>query len=356
MSTSTLLGNCGFFNSYGDDRLYDASDFSEYLAGILVDGCFPNDTGFKVKPSPDALLTGAPKVVISAGKVYRGGLWAHNKVEFDLSLGTQQVAGAFKHLLYFCFDTNETPTGRKVTIEYLAGTPTVDPVMPANGAGKYYLPLAIIQNRITSNPILADITDTRTYAGVSSTLVTTPSLVDLAVTTPKLDDLAVTEPKLGPGSVTNPKVGIGAITMDRLSKSGFLHHYVVPASFTQEVAANVPEYVPSIQLVITPSVNCNVHVTGKMALELEEAGTPNLFACLYIKTAPATAIVQVPNSGTGQNRGRDSTTAQITVPIDSVIALSAGVTYTIYAGIQSSVSGTMTVRAASSITATLFPR
>lgn len=241
MATSTQLANCGFFNSYGDDRLYDASDFSEYLKGILSNGCFPNDTGFLVKPNPAQILSNPPSVLISVGKVYYDGLWALNKAEFALNLGTTQVVGVFTHLLYFCFDTNEDG-GRKVSIEYVAGTPTVPPVMPANGAGKFYLPLAIIANRVTANPIQADIVDTRAKAGVMGTTVGNASMVDDAVNARVLADDAVRRQHILDGEVLNEALGVDLDGAKLLANS-------VPISAFKEVLV-----LPDVRRTTTDSI------------------------------------------------------------------------------------------------------
>jgi len=208
----------GFFNSIGEDRVYDATHFSRYLEGIISNGCFPNSTGFKVIADGSALGANPPSVIISPGKAYYNGMWVHNDANLQYFMGTGQQANPnMVHLLYFCFDTNNTSGGRKVEI---LCTTSANPTIPADGSGKYYMPLARVLDWTSggpSQPLTAAITDQRTNAGVNGINVDTAGLIDGAVTTNKLAASAVTAAKLGTSAVTDVKINTGAVTTAKIA-------------------------------------------------------------------------------------------------------------------------------------------
>lgn len=255
----------GFFNSFGNDRLYDAVDFSNYLDGIITNGCFPNDVGFLVVENTEPILSNPPSVIIKVGKAYMNGLWVINDTDFVYSLGeTQQITPDQYHLVYFCFDTNEA--GRTVTIETLTG---LNPVIPADGDGKYYMPIAKIADQQTDQPTNANIEDLRWFAGVSGVGITTPSLVDGAVTTEKIADNAVSWDKLPATVITTSKLSNGAVTRNKLGLDISLG---AGANSTTKVSIACPVKntyydVPTVSFAkFTPTVNCRAILSGKIVV------------------------------------------------------------------------------------------
>lgn len=192
----------GFFNSVVSDRVYDAVDFTNYLKGIITNGCMnletvpdQENTGFMATESQAGIQGYSPSVVIGSGKAYLNGMWAMNTSGQTYTLTqtqAHQLAPGMKHLIYFCFDTNvEGATARSVTINHVTG---LDPQLPDSdlpaNAGKFYMKIAIVRNRADlSQPvggINGDIDDWRTYAGVSGVGVgSTASLADGVLTLPK---------------------------------------------------------------------------------------------------------------------------------------------------------------------------
>jgi hypothetical protein len=174
----------GFFNSVDSDRLYTADDFSNYLKGIVTNGCLPNDTGLKVLQGVQGSLgSNPPSVVISIGKAYLNGMWLNNTEPLTFNLGTApQINPGLSHLVYLKCDTDGD---REISIECLTAA---TPVLPASTSTIVYMALASVIDQQGTQPANAHITDLRPYAGVSGVGITTPSLVDGCVTKLKLAD------------------------------------------------------------------------------------------------------------------------------------------------------------------------
>ena len=204
----------GFFNSTdsGDtDHMYDASDFTEYLKGIISNGCIPADHGFEVVAVAPGVIPGsdAPSVVVKAGKAYFNGMWVVNTEDYTYSLGSgQQIANGMYHLLYFCFDTE----ARTVTIEHICNTnssvvPGEDGTPVSGSVGnenKYFMPIAKTNDNKASQPDA--VWDLRVGAGVVATNVGTGSLANEAVTSDKLGPKSVILGKVDDGAITGPNI------------------------------------------------------------------------------------------------------------------------------------------------------
>jgi hypothetical protein len=344
MAAPVLVG--GFFNSVGSDRLYDASDFSRYLEGIIDNGCFPNDSGFAPVATLKVIGEDPPSIVISPGKVYLNGMWAVNDEDLEFYLGeTVQITENLHHLVYFCFDTNDN--ARTVTIECLTSTvANTPPTLPVDGAGKYYLPLALVADQRNVQPSQIHITDRRESAGVTSISVPTESIEDEAVTEAKIDNLAVTA----------GKIAWGAVSLPRLATTGFLFFKRLDSNTSITGVSSTPKVVTGFLVTITPLVNCyaKVAVTGQFD-HSNDADYPTVYMGLFQGINGATPT-EVNNTFLGSTRERASETSQVGIANNQVLQLTAGTTYVIQVAIKSATAGTVIVLAPSTITATLYPR
>lgn len=222
----------GFFNSVDGDRLYDATDFTTYLEGLIVNGCLPNDTGFLVKPNPEPIGANPPSVIIGIGKAYYDGYWAHNTTEFVYALGTTQqvVSGVYYHI-YLCFDISES--GRSVTVAHVTGGPLT--TIPEDTSEQFYMPLAIVADTLNVQPALSNIADVRWAAGVQGIGIVTESLTDKCVTIEKLSEYIVDENgkfiiPLSDGLIANSNIPDNEIGIEKLSDTTFLSEVTMNTS------------------------------------------------------------------------------------------------------------------------------
>jgi hypothetical protein len=359
----------GFFNSYNSDRTYDAVDFSRYLDGIITNGCFPNDTGLLVIANDPGV--NVPSVKINPGKAYLNGMWFMNDATYTYTM-TSQITPNQIHLIYLCFDTNEA--AREVRIEHQTGS---NPTLPANGAGKYYLPLARVADKQSIQPGAADITDTRMYAGVSGTGIDTPSLVDGAVT----------NEKVAPGTLTWDRTAPNFIPSDTINKSMMLDNAVgfqelethafrpnstsydwVLATGNCGVTNNDVLYswtADSPKLTgLQPSRHAFLIVTGYLTVShsAHTDYTPTIGLGLWNTTSPTQYGVATTYPGYiralgAQTRGRDSMSHAMLFPISFGMNLAPSAQVNLRIAFTSSVSGSIYLQASrSQLTSFILPR
>lgn len=326
----------GFFNSVNGDRLYDGSDLSKFLEGLVTNGCLPNDTGLKAIPNGAPIGTNPPSVIISPGKAYYNGMWFINDANYIYYFSGNY--GATKHhLLYICFDVNEI--ARNVTFGHLTGFSA--PALPANGAGKYYMGIARVADQGVQ-PVVGNITDIRTYAGVSGTGITSASIVDSAITEAKIASGAVTYSKIGNEAIQDYHIRQQELNINHIypfhkiwtAATDGAQATVTSGSLTHVVAGGFPG------LEFTPAFDCYLLVQANAVM------THNSTAA----AAAGIAIVDNVNPGTSirlhgglSTKPASLATALISANAVGLIPLNYGVAYHLRLGVASNTAGTITL-------------
>lgn len=151
---------CGFFNSKGEDRLYNAEHFTSYLSSMICNGvqdtvgeCFAPS----VSESDGLLLT------IGSGKAWINGHYAQTMTseKLDLSAYVDESLGRCVAVGVYC-DTSESV--RDCGFEVLAGTCSGSPRPPkfSNTESRTYLTICTVRLRPGAASILSgDVTDCR---------------------------------------------------------------------------------------------------------------------------------------------------------------------------------------------------
>lgn len=151
---------CGFFNSKGEDRLYNAEHFTSYLSSMICNGvqdtvgeCFAPS----VSESDGLLLT------IGSGKAWINGHYAQTTTseKLDLSAYVDESLGRCVAVGVYC-DTSESV--RDCGFEVLAGTCSGSPRPPkfSNTESRTYLTICTVRLRPGAASILSgDVTDCR---------------------------------------------------------------------------------------------------------------------------------------------------------------------------------------------------
>jgi len=299
----------GFFNSSGGDRLYDAEDFNNYLSGLVEDGCYPQSTGFKVLPRGQAIMGDpGPSVKISAGKAYCNGLWVTNDTEYVYQMASTLTPASY-HLLYFKFDTNDSV--RAVSIEESISI-NINAAVPTNASGVYYMPLARVADNLTAQPQAADITDKRTYAGV------TAIVSDLGITEAKLANNAVGLSKLA-------KVGLFLGSFDAGKDSAFT--FAVDTWQTFAFGGTIlSNYTPAVDVIL-------LILGGMNVIHAPNSSTDHRLYFGVNKTTPNAWEIMGTGVGLACTSG-DS----IAIPVAYALHLNAGTSYTINIGMSSNVA------------------
>mgnify|MGYP004602960167 CR=1 FL=1 len=151
---------CGFFNSKGEDRLYNAEHFTSYLSSMICNGvqdtvgeCFAPS----VSEGAGLLLT------IGSGKAWINGHYAQTATseKLDLSAYVDESLGRCVAVGVYC-DTSESV--RDCGFEVLAGTCSGSPRPPkfSNTESRTYLTICTVRLRPGAASILSgDVTDCR---------------------------------------------------------------------------------------------------------------------------------------------------------------------------------------------------
>lgn len=151
---------CGFFNSKGEDRLYNAEHFTSYLSSMICNGV-QDTVGECFAPSvseDDGLL-----LTIGSGKAWINGHYAQTTTseKLDLSAYVDESLGRCVAVGVYC-DTSESV--RDCGFEVLAGTCSGSPRPPkfSNTESRTYLTICTVRLRPGAASVLSgDVTDCR---------------------------------------------------------------------------------------------------------------------------------------------------------------------------------------------------
>ena len=186
---------CGFFNSKGEDRLYNAERFTSYLSSMICNGV-QDTVGECFAPSVsegDGLL-----LTIGSGKAWINGHYAQTTTseKLDLSAYVDESLGRCVAVGVYC-DTSESV--RDCGFEVLAGTCSGSPRPPkfSNTESRTYLTICTVRLRPGAASILSgDVTDCRndeTLCGYCKCILgkcrVTEMLAEMAKTNATLDEL-----------------------------------------------------------------------------------------------------------------------------------------------------------------------
>lgn len=186
---------CGFFNSKGEDRLYNAEHFTSYLSSMICNGV-QDTVGECFAPSVsegDGLL-----LTIGSGKAWINGHYAQTTTseKLDLSAYVDESLGRCVAVGVYC-DTSESV--RDCGFEVLAGTCSGSPRPPkfSNTESRTYLTICTVRLRPGAASILSgDVTDCRndeTLCGYCKCILgkcrVTEMLAEMAKTNATLDEL-----------------------------------------------------------------------------------------------------------------------------------------------------------------------
>ena len=157
-----------FFDSIGDDRLYNSADFAEFFNSLLTNGVFPNpSTNLQIISNDDMTAT------VKVGKAWIKGYVYIN--DSDLILPIEVADGVLNRIDRIVVQFNTV--GRAINAVVKKGTFASSPVAPAlvRDADFYELGIAdiYIVNGAT-NIVQGDITDLRmntTYCGWVDSLI-----------------------------------------------------------------------------------------------------------------------------------------------------------------------------------------
>jgi hypothetical protein len=130
---------CGFFDSVGGDRKYNASQLSSLFNGLINDGVFMSigDT-FIVSPSSGM------NVSVGTGRAWFNGTWTNNDSELILTIEASELI--LNRIDAIVIEVNSNADTRSNTIKVLKGTPSSTPVNPTLTTSEFVnqYPLAYI--------------------------------------------------------------------------------------------------------------------------------------------------------------------------------------------------------------------
>lgn len=168
----------GFFNSIGDDRLYNAEDMSRYFENILSSGIFKRITNcLKVSAASDMTLTVAP----GAGLIDCH--WFRARTAESVTIPTANAVLPRFDIVVARLDMSDSV--RAITLEVVSGIPAETPAAPdpVRTATVYDLVLALVYVPAGASAIVeANLTDVRGndwYCGYVRSLVDTPVVQSL---------------------------------------------------------------------------------------------------------------------------------------------------------------------------------
>jgi len=158
-----MILESGFFDSVGEDRKYNAEDFSNLINGIVLDGIFPVFGG-AFACSPDGANL---KVKVAPGRAWFNGKWVLNPNIAEL---THTAGGVIDRVDTVVIRVNLND--RTTSLVILEGTPSA-PVLTKSG-GIFEYPLCNVTIPKTSG-VIGTITDRRgtndcPYSMVNSSL------------------------------------------------------------------------------------------------------------------------------------------------------------------------------------------
>lgn len=118
---------CGFFNSIGNDRRYDAEDMSKLFDGVISDGVFATKNEvFKIQAITDSM-----NIEVLSGKAWFNGKY----FEIEKNTTVEKTLEAASTLprydaVYIQIDNTQSEGGRIGSIEVLAGSAAENPKKP----------------------------------------------------------------------------------------------------------------------------------------------------------------------------------------------------------------------------------
>lgn len=163
-----MAQSSGFFNAQKTgatyDKIYDASDFSNYFSLFISDGVFINPADqLKVVAKSGRTVT------VKAGWAFIEGYWFHLDADLDITLGPNTTSSGFFDTI--CCTLNKT--NRQITIEKKEN---VSSTLPVNNGIIHELVLATIQVNAGATEItnarISDLRPSSKYCGFVSSPVT----------------------------------------------------------------------------------------------------------------------------------------------------------------------------------------
>ncbi|GHU68359.1 hypothetical protein FACS1894184_10170 [Clostridia bacterium] len=144
-----------FFNSSGDDRIYDAQNFAEYFGQLVSNGVF--------YAAPDNLLVtpgSGMKVKVAVGSAFISGYLLVNTSDLELTLATAHGAQPRIDRIVVRWSLPD----REMTIAVLTGAPAAQPAATALTRNSSIYELGIADVLVPAAALTipaANITDTR---------------------------------------------------------------------------------------------------------------------------------------------------------------------------------------------------
>lgn len=116
----------GFYDSVGGDRVYNATQFSAMMDGIIQDGIFATvGDAFFVALNP---ALGGLNLLVGSGRGWFDHTWIYNDGDLPLVLDPAPISQS--RIDYVVIETNSTLGVRANSIKIITGTPAVNPVSP----------------------------------------------------------------------------------------------------------------------------------------------------------------------------------------------------------------------------------
>lgn len=145
----------GFFNSLNGDRKYYASDFSNLIDSLVIDGVFASiGTAFTVE------ATSGYKLNVGVGKAWFNGTWSYNDEVMSITAPRPELL--LDRIDAIVLEVNTMDSVRNNSISYITGTPASTPVRPTLTKEElvHQYPLCYIYRKASSSEITqADITN-----------------------------------------------------------------------------------------------------------------------------------------------------------------------------------------------------
>lgn len=145
----------GFFNSLNGDRKYYASDFSNLIDSLVIDGVFASiGTAFTVE------ATSGYVVNVGVGKAWFNGTWSYNDEVMSITAPLPELL--LDRIDAIVLEVNTMDSVRNNSISYITGSPASTPSRPTLTKEEliHQYPLCYIYRKANSSEITqADITN-----------------------------------------------------------------------------------------------------------------------------------------------------------------------------------------------------
>jgi len=129
----------GFYNSVGDDRLYDARQLSSIFKGIISEGVFKS-LGTKMEVVPSAGMN----VLVGAGRAWFLDTWTDIDVPISVTIGAASTP--LNRIDAICLEVDTRVAVRTNKLVLVPGVPVTTPVKPGliNDADRKQYPIAYV--------------------------------------------------------------------------------------------------------------------------------------------------------------------------------------------------------------------